>query len=161
MTKYVVYKPFQIFKGQLLPIGTYIDVDDEGRAYYNGTFICLIHSVHSQECLVGDDDRQGMKRGRLIEDIEGLIQGEPDTDLRCDRVTALWEDDIAKKYVRYNDPSNPWLWDDSYFCAKIEDLEHIKETILNAPHYDEDGNIVVDAEVKEGSEEDGADTANP
>lgn len=150
MKKYVVYKPFQIFKGGVLPIGTAVSCDDDGKAYYEGYFICLIHSVHSQECLVGDDDGRGMERGKLIEDIEKLVQGEQDLSLRTDRITALWEDDTAKKYVRYNDPSNPWLWDDSYFCADIDDLEHIKSIIINAPHYEEE----------EGSEENVSDTTN-
>ena len=128
MTNYIVYKPFQIHNGELLPTGTSIICDGE-KALYNNKLICFINSVHSHECLVGNDDGYGMERGKLIEDIEKLIQGEQDFELRCDRVTALWEDDIAKKYVRYNDPSNPWLWDDSYFCADIDDLEHIKNII--------------------------------
>ena len=136
MNKYVVYKPFQVFKGDLLSPGTSIDCYD-GKAFYNGKFICLIHSCHSQECLVGDDDNRGMYRGDLIRDIYNLIQGESDLDMRANRITTLWEDDIAKKYVRYDDPSNPWLWDDSYYCANIEDLEYIKNILINTKQYEE------------------------
>ena len=128
MTNYIVYKPFQIHNGELLPTGASIFCDGE-KAFYNNKFICLIHSAHSQECLVGNDDKRGMERGKLIEEINDLVNNESDLGIRCDRVTALWEDNTARKYVRYNDPSNPWLWNDIYFCADIDDLEHIKNII--------------------------------
>lgn len=136
--KFMVYKPFQVFKGELIPSGANVDCDRDGRIFYCGQFLCLQHSAHSHECLVGNDDGYGKERGSLIDEIYNLIWNEQDFEKRTDRVTALWNDDTAKKYVRYNDPSNPWLWDDSYFCAEIEDLEHIKDIIINAPNEEEE-----------------------
>lgn len=94
--------------------------------YYNGNPICVTTSENAHQYFARNDDGQGLLRGKLTQKIQSILaKTDPQHQARWDKV---WEDELCQPYRRaeYEDY---WLWNDAFFNAPIEDLQHILNLI--------------------------------
>lgn len=131
--EWIVYKPFQKHRGKLYPTGTKCWLID-GNIFVqeDKEFLCRQHSQHARDtCLCSNTDGQGLKRGRLIDDIKMLIWDVERARYRMPRVEALFKDPIAIKYQTPNCDS--WIFNDLFYAAHMFDLQYIYELVRNTP----------------------------
>lgn len=133
MNRYLVYKEFHKHNGDTYPAGSHFDkigdhfVDDEGR------WMCLVHSQKAFDCLVGDDDRYGIERGALIEEIDQMFAWDISEEIIRKRLLALWNDETALLYNRGGTiDDTPWLWNEDFYQANMEDLRYIHDLLKEA-----------------------------
>ena len=109
-----------------LPYGTPLEKRDDGILYHDGKPVCVARSFASHEHFCRDDDGNGAARGKLshaiIKKLGGFHREEtPEWE-------AVWSDKTAEKYRR-KDHQDFWLWDDAFYNAPLEDLNHIAEIV--------------------------------
>ena len=81
--------------------------------------ICFIHSENAHTFTVGNDDAKWAERHDRIMHIKFLI-------LMRYNVDKLYISNTVKKYNRNRDDSTqPIIWDDSFYCAPLNDLDVI------------------------------------
>lgn len=137
MKKYLVIKPYKSIFNRCectIPAGVELEQNyyhGNNILTYAGNFVCMTHSQNSHEHVVGNDDKKGIYRHRLITEINKRIvsDGKKTTAEQIRREIALnrlWEDKRCMRYNRSADePGSPWLWTDEFYCAAISDLEYI------------------------------------
>jgi hypothetical protein len=108
-----------------LPYGTPVDNID-GMLCYNGKPICVARSFNAHEHFARNDDGHGQERGKLSHAIIKKLGG-THRELTAEW-KAVFDDDLANSYSR-QDSIDYWLWDDSFYQAPIEDLEHIARLV--------------------------------
>ena len=105
-----------------IPWGTRLERRADGILYYDNRPVCVARSYASHEHFCRDDDGQGAKRGKLSHAIIKALGG-----FQREKTSgweAIFNDETAGNYRR-KDHQDYWLWDDSFYNAPIEDLEHI------------------------------------
>lgn len=126
--KYIVIKRFkkQALCGNVnIPAQTECNVKN-GCIAYDGKPICVTTSENAHQYFARDDDRCGMERGHLTQEIQNrLAKNDKNHQARWDKV---WSDKIAQKYKR-KEYDDHWLWNHDFFQASIEDLKHILEVV--------------------------------
>lgn len=126
--KYITYKRFKdraICGDVNIPANTECE-ERNGMIYYNNNPICLITSENAHMHFTVNDDGEGMKRGKIIHDINLLLRRKDDNyQSRWDRV---WEDELCQKYKR-PEHQDHWLWNHEFYNADINDLEYILNLI--------------------------------
>ena len=126
MKRYINHTKFEKHNGKTYPIGSDFLCDDKGHVYNGDGFMCLIGSQKSIDCLVGNDDGMGEQRGHFVKKIHELLYNPLSEDHKEDQLEALWRDDIALPYAIHKKPEDgAWLWNEEYYCAPINELEHI------------------------------------
>ena len=130
MKRYVNHTKFDKHGGKSYPIGSDFLCDEKGYIYNSDGFMCLVSSQKSIDCLVGNDDGRGEQRGELVKEIHKYLYEPVDEDNKEDQLEVLWSDEIALPYAIHKKPEDgAWLWNADYFCASIEDLEHIRDIL--------------------------------
>ena len=105
-----------------LPWGTELEKKDDGILYHEGKPVAVARSFASHEHFARNDDGEGIRRGELSSAIIKALGG------NTRETTPEWEavfDDPVCQNLRRKEHEDYWLWDDSFFQAPIEDLEHI------------------------------------
>lgn len=130
MRRYINHTCFKKHNGKNYPIGSDFLCDEEGRVFNGDGFMCLVSSQKSRDCLVGNDDGKGEERGKLVKSIYKLLYNPLCEDHKEDQLELLWSDEVSLPYAIHKTPEEgAWLWNDSYFCAPLEDLKHIEEML--------------------------------
>ena len=126
MKRYINHTRFNKHNGKSYPIGSDFLCDEKGHIYNGDGFMCLVSSQKSIDCLVGNDDGNGEKRGELVKAIYDILYHPLSEDHKEDQLEALWSDEISLSYAIHKDPEDgAWLWNGEYYCAPIEELVHI------------------------------------
>lgn len=90
--------------------------------------VCINTSDNAFKFFARNNDGNGLKRGDLIMEIKKkLSKRDNKYQQRWDK---LWKDERANK-LRNPDFDDFWLWGYQFYNADIEDLQHIKELIIN------------------------------
>jgi hypothetical protein len=126
--KYITYKRFKdraICGDVNIPANTECE-ERNGMIYYNNNPICLITSENAHMHFTVNDDGEGMKRGKIIHDINLLLRRKDDNyQSRWDKV---WEDELCQKYKR-PEHQDHWLWNHEFYNASMDDLKYIENLI--------------------------------
>lgn len=69
-----------------------------------------------------DDDGRGMERGKLVQEIKGLLARKDRH--HQDRWDRLWADQTANT-MRRKEHEDFWVWGFPFYNGSIEDLTHI------------------------------------
>lgn len=118
-----------IFEGPVnLPWGTEVEgreVDGEQYIFHGDRLLCAADSQITKNFFVQSDDGRGIERGKLITAIEKQLTPKNKRDKSSEsRWSKIWEDARCKPYKR-PDHEDFWLWNEDFYNAPIEDLEHI------------------------------------
>lgn len=108
-----------------IPLNTIVERKKDGYMYYDDRKICIARSYASHQHFVLDEDNNGNIRERFIEGIKNKLDGFGNNPNGWE---LIFEDKIANKYRR-EDHQDYWLWNDNFYSAPIEDLEHIANLI--------------------------------
>lgn len=84
--------------------------------------LCLEKSQNAHDYFCSNDDKQGTKRGNLINRITSTLERRDEQ--RDQRWAKVWEDKICQKYKR-PEHEDYWLWNHEFYGAPILDLMHI------------------------------------
>ena len=95
---------------------------------YSGNPICYIKSQNAYDYFARNDDGKGLERGKLTAEIIKLLNNRKDGKYQ-DRWDRIWGDLSLLKYKR-PEHEDRWLWNHDFYCAPIEELEHIKKMIM-------------------------------
>lgn len=123
--KYITTKEFnrEGIEGYFnIPLNTIVEKKKDGYLYYNNRKICIARSYAAHQCFTLDEDNNGNIRHKFTKSIIEKLNNERD------KWSKLFEDKIANKYRR-EEHKDHWLWNDSFYNASIEDLEHIANLI--------------------------------
>lgn len=130
MMTYVAYHDFDKFGGKTYPEGTKFHAVGN-RIYSPEGFLCLTCSDKAHRLLAIDYDQMGILRGALRDQIYSLLYECDNHDVLYKRIKALWNDKLAKGYTDMGDSENdPWIWNEYYYCAPINDMEYILNLLL-------------------------------
>lgn len=109
-----------------IPYGSQLERKENGFLYFNNKPICVATSAASHQHFTRNNDGKGLKRGKLTQAIIEALEpqdGETRED-RGNRWKVIWNDTLAQKYKK-QEHQTYWLWNDDFYNAPIEDLEHI------------------------------------
>lgn len=95
----------------------------DGYLYRAGRKICVARSREGKVHFALNSDGRGLERGALTSAIVGRLAVR-DAGYQ-DRWDKVWADEVCQPYRRLDQPENVWLWNDEFFAAEIETLEHI------------------------------------
>lgn len=126
--EYIVCHPFETkaICGEVnLPVGTVCQYD-QGFITYDGKPLCVVTSENAHRYFAKNDDGKGLERGNLVQNIIAKL-GE-DNESRLSRWAAVENDSICKIYKRHDHPDT-WLWNHSFYGARIWHLTHIWDLI--------------------------------
>jgi len=129
--KYITIKRFQRDIDGVhfnIPCGIELEKKKDGVLYYEGKSIAVARSFASHQHFARNDDGKGIQRGNLSHGIIKKLGGTHRPGEDTPEWDAVEKDEIAKNYRR-KDHETTWLWDDSFYQAPIDDLEHIAEII--------------------------------
>lgn len=108
-----------------LPAMTEVELKDN-MLYYQNKPLCVITSENAHNYFARNDDGQGMERGRLIYQIQKILQKKDEKyQSRWDKI---WNDEKCQKYKR-KEYADFWLWNHAFYNAEIEDLQYIYNLI--------------------------------
>ena len=126
--KYIVYKRFKerALCGEInLPALTKCE-EKNGIIYFNDLPLCYITSENAHEYFMINEDGKGIERGTIIHNILVLLR-RMDNNHQT-RWNKIWGDTVSQKYKRHEHPDH-WLWNHDFYCATLEDLNHIYSII--------------------------------
>lgn len=96
--------------------------EENGLISVDGMPICYANSHIAHQHFSRNDDGKGLLRGKYTQAIQKkLAKVDP---LRQTRWNQIWADPFCRKYKR-TEHADHWLWNDDFFQADIESLEHI------------------------------------
>lgn len=108
-----------------LPYGTECECR-YNMIYYNNKPLCYTTSQNAYDYFSCNDDKQGLTRGKLVNEIKKLLAKADDKhQARWDK---LWEDISIHKYRR-KEIDDYWLWNYDFYNAPINDLKYILRKI--------------------------------
>ena len=119
------------------PKGTpFKNLKNNGYLYdENGNFMCCTFSELARIFnLVGNDDGRWEERGPLVIEIKAFIQYEKHEEFE-NRVEPLlikmWEDEQFLKYNQFAKDGGPWIWNEDFYCAPIDELKEKVNNLRN------------------------------
>lgn len=136
---YRTYNEYTSFSGVECKVGTKLKVireDDIDKLYFGSKFVCFLHSQSARDNMCGDDDGKWQERANLMQRIKAnMIVSASTTEEIQEKTgeifTAMWNDENVLKYNQNKeDVNSSWIWNDYFYCASIEDLQHILDVIL-------------------------------
>ena len=95
---------------------------------YCGKPICYTKSQNAYDYFARNDDGKGLERGKLTAEIIKLLNNRKDGKYQ-NRWDRIWGDLSLLKYKR-PEHDDYWLWNFDFFNASIEELNRIKDMIL-------------------------------
>ena len=110
-----------------IPYGTKLD-EANNVISYCGSPICYTKSQNAYDYFARNDDGKGLERGKLTAEIIKLLNNRKDGKYQ-DRWDRIWGDLSLLKYKR-PEHEDRWLWNHDFYCASVEELEHIKKMIM-------------------------------
>ena len=105
-----------------IPWGTVLEKHEDGILYFGESPVAVARSYAAHQHFCRDDDGRGQERGRLTQAIIKALGG--NTREETPEWEAVFADALCQTYRR-KEHEDYWLWDDSFFQAPMEDLEHI------------------------------------
>lgn len=94
--------------------------------FYGSHSVCIYRSQIAKDNFAINTDGRGLERFDLIQDIKKTLANRDDHwQERWDKV---WSDDLCLTFQN-PDHQDFWIWNDFFYDADIEELEHIKELI--------------------------------
>ena len=107
------------------PYNTVFDCLDNGMITYNNLPVCYNTSQDGLDYFCRDDDKQGIVRGKLIEDILKFTSNKKDINKYNEIWKYLWNNDIIKNKFKRSDHDDVWLWDFKFYNASIQELQNV------------------------------------
>lgn len=122
---------FKSLAGQVnIPYGTALE-NQGGALVLNGERLCFVTGQNAHDFFSQNDDGRGLERGALVAQILARLEKSPHKakahQARWDRV---WADQICQQYRRA-DHEDHWLWNQAFYDAPVEDLQHIAQLVAD------------------------------
>ena len=136
--KYIIYNRFKkkSLSGEInLPYGTVCE-EHSGVIYFGDKALVYSTSANAHQYFARNDDGQGIKRGKLLQEIMRRLNGK----LNQAAWNRVWGDLSIRKYKR-KEHADYWLWNHDFFNAPIEDLEYILKVVKGEAKWTESSEL--------------------
>lgn len=108
-----------------IPYGTVLEA--RGKVLlFESRPVCAVESSCAYEYFAGNDDGQGLLRGKLVHSILRTLAKKD--DLHQKRWDKIWDDARCQKY-KNSDRDDYWLWNHDFYNAEIDELKYIAKLI--------------------------------